>query len=118
MSMGIIKSGEYTQVAGNANGEAELLRNLHDPDWSQAETTVDIKTSRTWTATKRGVIVSAIRHDKTNGYIKVNGVIINACEHASSTEFNVTPVSPGDVVTEEPAGATIATIRFVPYKAQ
>lgn len=96
----------------------ELIRNLHDPDWSQAEATVDIRTSRTWTATKRGVIVSKIRHNAENGYIKVNGVIVNACENAGASEYNVTPVSPGDIVTEEPAGATFATIQFVPYKAQ
>lgn len=109
---------DQAEIIDGSGYQPDYARNLHDPDWSNAEAVVDIKTSRTWTATKRGVIVSKIRHDTTNGYIKVNGIIVNACEHQQASEFNVTPVSPGDIVTEEPAGATYATLQFVPYKAQ
>lgn len=105
----------------------ELIRNLHDPDWSQAEAITAAQLTAGWTATKRGIIVGWFRtsiDSSTVIVMKMNNVVV-----ARGYQYNANsywdgnaqcPVAAGDVIKIEGRTAAQLTleIHFVPYKAQ
>lgn len=105
----------------------ELIRNLHDPDWSQAATITAPQLIEGYTVPKRGIIVGSIipnTYDVTGApIIKINGVVASYARGSSNgiTHGSVQcPVCAYDVVKLEGISAEScdAHISFVPYKAQ
>lgn len=104
----------------------ELIRNLHDPDWSQAVSISVDQLGSGYTAPGRGIIVGWIMSvmDKTS--ITVNDVVIGESTHKQGSQGSWTsypsiqvPVNKNDVlkVTPEVSSKTM-NVSFVPYKAQ
>ena len=107
----------------------ELIRNLHDPDWSQA---INIKMDQLnsgYTAPGRGIIVGWVMGDNLGSSnskmsITVNDVVIGeytykAGDWTSYPSIQV-PVNKNDVVksTQEISSTKNMNMSFVPYKAQ
>ena len=105
----------------------ELIRNLHDPDWSQAESITADQLVTGYTVPKRGIIVGSIipnTYDVTGSpIIKINGITVSYAR-GSSNEIShgsvQCPVCANDRASLEgiSAGSCDAHISFVPYKAQ
>ncbi len=105
----------------------ELIRNLHDPDWSQAVSITATQLVESYTIPKRGIIVGSIipnTYDVTGSpIIKINGIVVSYAR-GSSNEIShgsvQCPVGANDIVRLEgiSAGSCDAHISFVPYKAQ
>ena len=105
----------------------ELIRNLHDPDWSHAESITATQLVEGYTVPKRGIIVGSIipnTYDVTGSpIIKINGIIVSYAR-GSSNEIShgsvQCPVCANDRASLEgiSAGSCDAHISFVPYKAQ
>ena len=105
----------------------ELIRNLHDPDWSQAVSITVDQLSAGYTVPKRGIIVGSIipnTYSVTGApIIKINGITVSYAR-GSSNEIShgsvQCPVCANDRVSLEgiSAGSCDAHISFVPYKAQ
>ena len=105
----------------------ELLRDLHDPDWSQAESITADQLVAGYTVPKRGIIVGSIipnTYDVTGSpIIKINGITVSYAR-GSSNEIShgsvQCPVCANDRASLEgiSAGSCDAHISFVPYKAQ
>ena len=106
----------------------ELIRNLHDPDWSQAIAITANQLSDGYTATGRGIIVGWVTAENLTGNsnmsITVNDVVIGASTYKSGDWTSYpsiqVPVNKNDVIK---ATAPIPSTRyidmsFVPYKAQ
>lgn len=114
----------------------ELIRNLHDPDWSQAVSITADQLSAGYTAPGRGIVVGAIANDviDTRMDINVNGVAVAASTWKTGAWISYpgiqVPVNKNDVMTVtfvdmngSPVQVDIASSRevrllFVPYKAQ
>ena len=106
---------------------SELIRNLHDPDWSHAESITADQLVTGYTVPKRGIIVGSIipnTYDVTGSpIIKINGIVV-AYARGSSNEIShgsvQCPVCANDTARLEgiSAGNCDAHISFVPYKAQ
>lgn len=106
---------------------SELIRNLHDPDWSHAESITADQLAAGYTVPKRGIIVGSIipnTYDVTGApIIKINGIIVSYAR-GSSNEIShgsvQCPVCANDRASLEgiSAGSCDAHISFVPYKAQ
>ena len=105
----------------------ELIRNLHDPDWSQAVSITVTQLIEGYTVPKRGIIVGSIipnTYDITGSpIIKINGITVSYAR-GSSNEIShgsiQCPVCANDTASLEgiSAGSCDAHISFVPYKAQ
>ena len=105
----------------------ELIRNLHDPDWSQAVSITATQLAGGYTVPKRGIIVGSIipnTYSVTGSpIIKINGIIVSYAR-GSSNEIShgsvQCPVCANDRASLEgiSAGSCDAHISFVPYKAQ
>ena len=105
----------------------ELLRDLHDPDWSQAESITADQLVAGYTVPKRGIIVGSIipnTYDVTGSpIIKINGIVVSYAR-GSSNEIShgsvQCPVCVNDTASLEgiSADSCDAHISFVPYKAQ
>ena len=101
----------------------DLIRNLHDPDWSQAVSITAEQLSTGYTAPGRGIIVGWVIASSKDMYIKVNGVEIGASTYmnnawASYPAIQV-PVNKNDVMTVTQAVSSgRMNMSFVPYKAQ
>ena len=101
----------------------ELIRNLHDPDWSQAISITVDQLSSGYTAPGRGIIVGWViaTNDKMN--ITVNDVVIGASTYKindwTSYPSIQVPVNKNDVikVTQDISSKNMS-MSFVPYKAQ
>ena len=101
----------------------DLIRNLHDPDWSQAVAITAEQLSTGYTAPGRGIVVGWVAAYSGDMRIKVNGVEIGAStwidgSWASYPAIQV-PVNKNDVMTVTqaiPSGKM--NMSFVPYKAQ
>lgn len=101
----------------------DLIRNLHDPDWSQAVSITAEQLSTGYTAPGRGIVVGWVAAYSGDMRIKVNGVEIGAStwidgDWASYPAIQV-PVNKNDVMTVTqaiPSGKM--NMSFVPYKAQ
>ena len=106
---------------------AEYIRNLHDPDWSQAVSITATQLVEGYTVPKRGIIVGSIipnTYDVTGSpIIKINGIVVSYAR-GSSNEIShgsvQCPVCANDRASLEgiSAGSCDAHISFVPYKAQ
>ena len=105
----------------------ELIRNLHDPDWSQAVSITADQLVAGYTVPKRGIIVGSIWSSKyTNAYtvnIEINNVsVLNARITDKDVSYgNIQcPVCANDRVrlVNIPANYCSYKISFVPYKAQ
>ena len=102
----------------------DLIRNLHDPDWSQAVSITAEQLSTGYTAPGRGIVVGWVIASSKDMYIKVNGVVIGASTYinnawASYPAIQV-PVNKNDVmtVTQAISSTEYIDMSFVPYKAQ
>ena len=107
----------------------ELIRNLHDPDWSQAINIKIDQLSSGYTAPGRGIIVGWVMGDNLGSSnskmsITVNDVVIGeytykAGDWTSYPSIQV-PVNKNDVVksTQEIPSIKNMNMSFVPYKAQ
>ena len=105
----------------------ELIRNLHDPDWSQAVSITATQLIEGYTVPKRGIIVGSIipnTYDITGSpIIKINGIVVSYAR-GSSNEIShgsvQCPVCANDTASLEGISADNcdAHISFVPYKAQ
>ena len=108
-------------------GTSELIRNLHDPDWSQAVSITATQLIEGYTVPKRGIIVGSIIPNTYNvtgsPIIKINGITVSYAR-GSSNEIShgsvQCPVCANDRASLEgiSAGSCDAHISFVPYKAQ
>ena len=106
---------------------SELIRNLHDPDWSQAVSITADQLIEGYTVPKRGIIVGSIIPNTYNvtgsPIIKINGIVVSYAR-GSSNEIShgsvQCPVCADDRASLEgiSAGNCDAHISFVPYKAQ
>ena len=105
----------------------ELLRDLHDPDWSQAESITADQLVAGYTVPKRGIIVGSIWSSRyTTAYkvsIEINNVsVLNARITDEDVSYgNIQcPVCANDRVrlVNIPASFCSYKISFVPYKAQ
>lgn len=105
----------------------ELLRNLHDPDWSQAIAITVDQLVEGYTVPKRGTIVGSIIPNTYNvtgsPIIKINGVVVSYARGSSNeiTHGSVQcPVCANDIVRLEGFSkeSCDSHISFVPYKAQ
>ena len=105
----------------------ELIRNLHDPDWSRAVAITADQLVAGYTVPKRGIIVGSIWSSKyTTAYkisIEINNVsVLNARVTDKDVSYgNIQcPVCANDIVrlVDIPANYCSYKISFVPYKAQ
>lgn len=106
---------------------SELIRNLHDPDWSQAVSITATQLIEGYTVPKRGIIVGSIvpnTYDVTGSpIIKINGIVVSYAR-GSSNEIShgsvQCPVCANDRASLEGISADSCDthINFVPYKAQ
>ena len=118
---------EDSTVSGVEVETAEYIRNLHDPDWSQAIAITADQLVTGYTVPKRGIIVGSIIPNTYNvteaPIIKINGIVVSYAR-ASSNEIShgsvQCPVCANDIARLEgiSAGSCDAHISFVPYKAQ
>ena len=114
----------------------DLIRNLHDPDWSQAVSITAKQLAAGYTTPGRGIVVGVIANDviDTRMDINVNGVAVAASTWKTNSWISYpgiqVPVNKNDVMTVtavdmngSPVQVDIASSRevrllFVPYKAQ
>lgn len=101
----------------------ELIRNLHDPDWSQAVSITVGQLSSGYTAPGRGIIVGWVMSIMNTMSITVNDVVIgeSTCKANDWTSYPSiqVPVNKNDVlkVTQDVSSKKM-NLSFVPYKAQ
>lgn len=107
--------------------QSDVVRNLHDPDWTQAVSITAAQLIEGYTTPRRGIIVGSIipnTYDVTGApIIKINGVVVSYARGSSNeiTHGSVQcSVCAYNVVKLEGATAENcdAHISFVPYKAQ
>ena len=106
---------------------SELIRSLHDPDWSQTVSITATQLVEGYIVPKRGIIVGSIipnTYDVTGSpIIKINGIVVTYAR-GSSNEIShgsvQCPVCANDRASLEgiSANSCDAHISFVPYKAQ
>lgn len=107
----------------------ELIRNLHDPDWTKAITIKIDQLSSGYTAPGRGIIVGWVMGDimgssNSRMSITVNGVVIGEYTYKpndwTSYPSIQVPVNKNDVIksTQEIQSTKNMDMSFVPYKAQ
>lgn len=107
--------------------QSDVVRNLHDPDWSQAVSITAAQLIEGYTTPRRGIIVGSIipnTYDVTGSpIIKINGVVVSYARGSSNeiTHGSVQcPVCANDIVSLEGSSKENCDshISFVPYKAQ
>ena len=106
---------------------SELIRDLHDPNWSQAVSITTDQLIKGYTVPKRGIIVGSIipnTYSVTGSpIIKINDIVVSYAR-GSSNEIShgsvQCPVCANDRASLEgiSADSCDAHISFVPYKAQ
>ena len=101
----------------------DLIRNLHDPDWSQAVAITAEQLVAGYTTPGRGIVVGWVIASSKDMYIKVNGVEIGTSVHISNAWASYlsiqVPVNKNDVMTVTQAiSSERMNMSFVPYKAQ
>lgn len=129
---------EIIDGSGNGNGNdndndndngltAEYIRNLHDPDWSQAVSITATQLIEGYTVPKRGIIVGSIIPNTYNvtgsPIIKINGIVVSYARGSSNEVSHGSvqcPVCANDRASLEgiSADSCDAHISFVPYKVQ
>ena len=128
MSTKIKTPDGWKDVAGQGlDIDIDLIRDLHDPDWSQAVSITAAQLIEGYTTPRRGIVVGSIipnTYDVTGApIIKINGVVVSYARGSSNeiTHGSVQcPVCAYNVVRLEGTAAENcdAHISFVPYKAQ
>ena len=118
---------EGSAVSGVEVETSELIRNLHDPDWSQAVSITVDQLMAGYTVPKRGIIVGSIIPNTYNvtgaPIIKINGIVVSYAR-GSSNEIShgsvQCPVCTNDRASLEGTSKEHcdAHVSFVPYKAQ
>lgn len=105
----------------------ELIRNLHDPDWSKIQHYTTVQLAENITIPARGIFICAAYpisvSPASTVYLKINGKIVDWSFRDNANgdirKFNFSgPVCKGDVVTVTQHIEGSNTIAFVPYKAQ
>ena len=114
-------------VAGGSVGTSELIRNLHDPDWSKIQYYTSVQLNENITIPARGIFICTTYpisvSPASKVYLKINGKIVDWSFRDNANgdirKFNFSgPVCKGDVVTVTQYIDGSDTIAFVPYKAQ
>ena len=102
----------------------DLIRNLHDPDWSQAASITAKQLAAGYTTPGRGIVVGWVATQDVSGNtmaITVNGVVIGASAYSADAWATYpsiqVPVNKNDVIKVIQKDITI-NMSFVPYKAQ
>lgn len=109
--------------------DIDLIRDLHDPDWSQAIAITADQLGAGYTAPGRGIIVgwALSKTDVTvsghNMSITVNDIEVCTSAYVGGTWFSYAnvqvPVNQNDVIkASEGVSSTNMTMSFVPYKRQ
>lgn len=107
--------------------QSDYIKNLHDPDWSQAVSITAAQLIEGYTTPRRGIIVGSIipnTYDVTDApIIKINDIIVSYMRGSSNVINHGSvqcPVCAYDVIKLEGIGAENCDshISFVPYKAQ
>lgn len=105
----------------------ELIRNLHDPDWSKIQYYTPVQLNENITIPARGIFICTAYPISVSPasivYLKINGKIVDWSFRDNANgdirKFNFSgPVCKGDVVTVTQHIQDSNTIAFVPYKAQ
>lgn len=101
----------------------ELIRNLHDPDWSQAKSITVDKLTAGYMAPGRGIVVGWVIATNDKMSITVNDVVIGASTYKindwTSYPSIQVPVNKNDVVkVTQDISSKNMSMSFVPYKAQ
>lgn len=114
---------EYSAVSDVEVMTPELIRNLHDPDWSQAKSITVDQFYTGYTAPGRGIIVGWVIASNDKMSITVNDVVIGASTHKMSDWTSYpsiqVPVNKNDVVkVTQDISSKDMNMSFVPYKAQ
>ena len=97
----------------------EYIRNLHDPDWSQAESLTATQINNGYNVTKRGIFIGFCSCNTPGVRFKVNGVTVAIGNAYTDYRISIPTllVNVGDIVTT--GGNTVGSeIQFVPYKQQ
>ena len=106
---------------------SELIRNLHDPDWSKIQHYTSVQLAENITIPARGIFICTAYPISVSPasivYLKINGKIVDWSFRDNANgdirKFNFSgPVCKGDVVTVTQHIDGSNTIAFVPYKAQ
>ena len=106
---------------------SELIRNLHDPDWSKIQHYTSVQLAENITIPARGIFICTAYPISVSPasivYLKINGKIVDWSFRDNANgdirKFNFSgPVCKGDVVTVTQYIDGSNTIAFVPYKAQ
>ena len=102
----------------------DLIRNLHDPDWSQAVSITAKQLVAGYTTPGRGIVVGWVATQDVSGNtmaITVNGIVIGASAYSADAWATYpsiqVPVNKNDVIKVIHGDITI-NMSFVPYKAQ
>ena len=106
--------------------DIELIRNLHDPDWSQAVSITSKQLVAGYTTPGRGIVVGWAATQDASGNtmaITVNGIVIGASTWKSNdwTSYPAiqVPVNKNDVIkVSQDVSSKKTNMSFVPYKAQ
>ena len=102
----------------------EYIRNLHDPDWSQAESITVTQINNGWTATKRGIVIidAYSTGASTHANILLNGNVVALLHVMQGTVVHMAhielQVNNGDIITKDGATINVNVGKFVPYKQQ
>lgn len=100
----------------------ELIRNMHDPDWSQIVNITAAQLSAGYTAQQRGIVCITGRHStSTASWITVNNIKVGYCFGGNSTIVDCqvnTPVNNGDIIKSSSLLSVDFSATFIPYKAQ
>ena len=118
---------EDSAVSGVEVVTPELIRNLHDPDWSKIQHYTPVQLAENITIPARGIFICTAYPISASPasivYLKINGKIVDWSFRDNANgdirKFNFSgPVCKDDVVTVTQYLDGSNTIAFVPYKAQ
>ena len=118
---------EDSAVSAAEVDTSELIRNLHDPDWSKIQYYTSVQLNENITIPARGIFICTTYpisvSPASKVYLKINGKIVDWSFRDNANgdirKFNFSgPVCKGDVVTVTQYIDGSDTIAFVPYKAQ
>lgn len=108
--------------------DIDLIRNLHDPDWSQAVSITAKQLVAGYTTPGRGIVVGWVATRgaiDTTIDITVNGVVIGKSSYLTNSWASFpaiqVPVNKNDVIKvikDDISSSKNINISFVPYKAQ
>ena len=106
--------------------QSDVVRGLHDPDWSKIQYYTSVQLNENITIPARGIFICTVHTGSPQSSLsnlKINGKTVDWSFRDNSKgdirKFNFSgPVCKGDVVTVTQHIDNGDTIAFVPYKAQ